>query len=263
MTASKKTLQFFSLQTSEGITVVTFDRPPVNAVSTEVLREIKSFTEIIQASDESRVVVLTAPSGARAWCAGADVNEFVPLDYDSRMQRFALIEECLPRLYELDRPVIAAINGPAVGFGVVLATYCDIRIISQDAFIALPEIDRGVLAGSLYLARIGMPQGKIREITFTGRRFMAEELRGTGLFDHIVADDQVLATALEIAEIIARKPLAALKANKTTSNAAERLSWEDAYAMTIEASARLTATRDAKEGIRAFLEKRDPVYSDR
>ncbi|HYM68663.1 MAG TPA: enoyl-CoA hydratase-related protein [bacterium] len=262
---SSASLKFFRMETDRrGITVVTFDRPPVNAISFDVYPEIRQLSEAIEATDETRVVVLTAPPGARAWCGGADVRDFLPLDYKTRMERYALINECMPRFYNLNRPVIAAINSHAVGVGLVLAGFCDIRVAASDAFFACPEIDRGVLAGGgAFLSRIGVPPGRIREMMYTGKRFTAEDLRDTGMFNYVVPKDQVMPKALEIAEVIAQKSLPALKANKICTNATESMSWTDAYKTTQEHSARLTITKDAKEGIRAFLEKRKPVYVDR
>jgi enoyl-CoA hydratase len=180
------------------------------------------------------------------------------------MKRYALINECMPRLYNLDRPVIAAINSHAVGLGLILASFCDIRVSASDAFFAFPEIDRGVLAGGgAFLSRIGVPAGRVREMMYTGTRFTAEELRDTGMFNYIVPKDQVMPKALEIAEIISKKSLPALKANKICTNATESMSWPDAFKVTQEYSGRLTTTTDAKEGIRAFLEKRKPDYVDR
>jgi enoyl-CoA hydratase/carnithine racemase len=261
---ASQTFKFFRTETDkQGITVVTFDRPPVNAVSFDVYPEIRDLAAAIEATDETRVVVLTAPPGNRAWCGGADVRDFLPLDYDTRMQRYDLINQCMPRLYNLNRPVIGAINGHAVGVGLVLASFCDIRVAWRDAFFACPEIDRGVLAGGgAFLARIGVPPGTIREMMYTGRRFTADELRHSGMFNYVVGRDQVMPKALEIAETIAKKSLPALKANKLCTNATESMSWTDGYKLTQEYSARLTITRDAKEGIRAFLEKREPKYTD-
>jgi enoyl-CoA hydratase/carnithine racemase len=179
------------------------------------------------------------------------------------MERYKLINECMPRFYNLNRPVIAAINSHSVGVGLVLASFCDIRVAAKDAFFACPEVDRGVLAGGgAFLSRIGVPPGKIREMMYTGTRFTAEELRDTGMFNYVVPKDQVLPKALEIARIIAGKSLPALKANKVCTNETESMSWTDAYKLTQEHSAKLTITKDAKEGIRAFLEKRKPVYTD-
>ncbi len=255
--------KYFRIQTDQGVTTVTFDRPPVNAVSFDVYPEIRDLSSAIQSRDESRVVVLTAPADARAWCGGADVNDFLPLDYDARMERYELINRCLPKFFELDRPVIAAINSHSVGVGLVLASFCDIRVTSDEAFFACPEVDRGVLAGGgTFLTRVGIPQGKMREMIYTGRRFMAEELRETGFFNYIVPRAEVMSKSMEIAEVIARKSLPALKENKICSNAAETMPWTESYKMTQERSARLTVTHDAKEGIRAFLEHREPNYQD-
>lgn len=257
-------LQFFTMETDDqGITVVTFNRPPVNAISFDVYPEIRQMSETIEATDKTRVVVLTAPRGARAWCGGADVRDFLPLDYNARMERYKLINECMPRFYNLNRPVIGAINGHSVGVGLVLASFCDIRVAASDAFFACPEIDRGVLAGGgAFLSRIGVPPGKIREMMYTGARFTAEDLRDTGMFNYVMPRDQVMPKAMELARIIAGKSLPALKANKICTNQTESMSWTDAYHLTQEHSANLTITKDAKEGIRAFLEKRKPRYVD-
>jgi enoyl-CoA hydratase/carnithine racemase len=94
MSESDKKLKFFTLETdSEGITVVTFNRPPVNAMSFEVYPELKILADIIQSSDESRVVVITSPPDARAWCGGADLNDFLPLGFESRIERYRLVED--------------------------------------------------------------------------------------------------------------------------------------------------------------------------
>lgn len=259
-----KQLKYFRLETKQGITVVTFDRPPVNAVSFDVYPDIRAMADTIEATDETRVVVLTAPPHARAWCGGADVRDFLPLDHESRMARYALINECLPHFYNLSRPVIGAINSHAVGVGLVLAAFCDLRVASKDAFFACPEIDRGVLAGGgSFFTRLNMPAGRIREMIYTGRRFMAEELQQhSGFFNYIVPRDQVMPKAMELAGIIADKSLAALKANKLCNNASETMSWTEAYKLSQSESAKLTVTKDAKEGIRAFLEKRPPKYVD-
>jgi enoyl-CoA hydratase/carnithine racemase len=258
-------LKFFSLETdADGVTVVTFNRPPVNAVSFEVYPEIKKLAELVQSTDETRVMILTSPADARAWCGGADLNDFLPLGFDSRLERYRLVEDCLPHLYNIDRPVIAALNMHAIGVGFVMSTFCDIRVASEEAFFAVPEIDRGVMAGGGgFFTRLNLPMGKVREMVLTGRRFTAEELRYSGIFDYIVPKAEVMPKALEIARIIAKKSLPALKFNKKTMNLAETMPWQSAYSMTVPISAHLTSGTDSKEGIKAFLEKRDPNYADR
>jgi enoyl-CoA hydratase/carnithine racemase len=264
MSEQKGTLKYFKMATdSDGITVVTFDRPPVNAMSFDVYPELKVLADIVESSNDTRVVVITAPPDARAWCGGADLNDFLPLGFESRLERYRLVEDCLPRLYNMNRPVIAALNMHAIGVGFVMATFCDIRVASEEAFFAVPEIDRGVMAaGGSFFTRINMPAGKVREIVLTGRRFTAEELRETGVFNYVVPKAEVMPKAMEIARIIAKKSLPALKFNKTTMNLAETMPWQSAYSMTVPISAHLTSMPDAKEGIKSFLEKREPHYSE-
>jgi enoyl-CoA hydratase/carnithine racemase len=264
MSEQKGTLKYFTMATdSDGITVVTFDRPPVNAMSFDAYPELKILADIVESSEETRVVVITAPPDARAWCGGADLNDFLPLGFESRLERYRLVEDCLPRLYNMNRPVIAALNMHAIGVGFVMATFCDIRVASEEAFFAVPEIDRGVMAaGGSFFTRINMPAGKVREMVLTGRRFTAEELRDTGVFNYIVPKAEVMPKAMEIARIIAKKSLPALKFNKTTMNLAETMPWQSAYSMTVPISAHLTSMPDSKEGIRSFLEKREPDYSE-
>jgi enoyl-CoA hydratase/carnithine racemase len=257
-------VKFFSISTdTDGISLVTFDRPPVNALSYDVYREIRELAQTIEASDETRVVILTAPDGARAWCGGADLGDVLPLDHESRLERYALINECIPAFYNLDRPVIAALNAPAVGVGVVLASFCDIRVAADDVFFASPEIDRGVLAGGgAFYARLNLPQGLIREITYTGRRFTSAEMKDTGFLNYVLPKAEVMPKAMEIARLIAAKSLPALKETKKANNHAEGMDWQSAYKATNTTSADLTVTKDAKEGIRAFLSARPPEYSD-
>ncbi len=266
MSEGSKQLKYFSLETdSEGVTVVTFNRPPVNAFSTDCYQDICDLADIIEADDTTRVAVLTSPHDARAWGGGADLNDFVGLDYDTRLARYALVNQTFQRVFNLDRPIIAAVNNHAIGAGFVLSTLCDLRIASRDAFFALPEIDRGVLAnGGGMFFRLRMPQGFIREMIFTGRRFMADELRDANVFNRIVPKEDVLPTAIDIARKMAKKSLPALKANKAAINKGEtQTSWIETYKSGQLTSAGLTTHSDSKEGIKAFLEKRDPVYVDR
>jgi len=261
-----KKLKYFRMETDpQGVTVVTFDRPPVNAVSFDVYPDIRDLCDAIESTDETRVVILTSPPGSRAWCGGADVRDFLPLDHASRMTRYAMINECLPRFYNLDRPVIGALNSHALGVGLVLAAFCDLRVASRDAFFGCPEIDRGVLAGGgSFFTRLNMPAARIREMIYTGRRFMADELQEhSGFFNYVVPADQVMPKARELATVIAAKSLPALKANKLCNNASETMNWTEAYKLSQAKSVDLTITKDAKEGIRAFLEKRRPNYADR
>jgi enoyl-CoA hydratase/carnithine racemase len=258
-------LKFFRVEMPlSGVAVATFDRPPVNAASLDVLYEIAELARTIERDNSARVLVLTAPEGARAWCGGADVNEFLGFDYDARMHRYRVMDECMPLFYNLSRPIIAAVNAHAVGFGVVFASHCDIRVASEEATFSTPEIDRGVLAaGGAFLLRHNMPLGKVREMVFTGMRYSARDMERFGFVNYVVPPSEVMPKALELAAIVASKSMPALTATKLSFAETEHMTWEDAYRATHEISARLTVGADAKEGIRAFLERREPEYRDR
>jgi enoyl-CoA hydratase/carnithine racemase len=247
----------------DGIAVVTFARPPVNAVSISVYEELGRLVSRIEADPTIRAIVLTAPEDARAWCGGADLNDFVGIDVAGRKQRYAFINAQLPRFYAMDRPVIAAINGAAFGIGMILAALCDLRVAAEDAFFACPEIDYGLVAGGAALfAHVGMPEAKVREMLFTGARFSARELEPTGFFNYVVPRNEVMSKALELARRIAAKSLPAIRARKTASARIGGDAWMNAYLDAQALSGDLTAGRDGGEGVRAFLDGRSPKYCD-
>ncbi|SDR64132.1 enoyl-CoA hydratase [Rhizobiales bacterium GAS113] len=248
----------------EGVATVVFSRPPVNAVSLSVYEDIGRLVDVIEADPAIRVVVLTAPPEARAWCGGADLNDFKGMDPERRKERYRFINAQVPRLYRLDRPVIAAINGAAIGIGMVLAGLCDMRVAARDARFGCPEIDYGLVGGGAGLfAMLKLPEAKIRELLFTGRKFTARELEPTGFFNYVVPRDQVLGKALEIAGMIAAKSLPAIRARKRASVALEGRGWMEAYLDAQALSAELVAGADSGEGVRAFLERRRPKFVDR
>ena len=152
-----------------------------------------------------RVIVVTAPDDARAWCGGADLNEFKGMTAAKRKERYALINELLPRFHRIDRPMIAAIRAATVGVGVMLAGMCDLRVVSEDARFSCPEVDYGLVGGSAGLfATLRMPEAKVREMLYTGRAFSARELESTGFFNYVVPGAAVLPIALDLARQIDR-----------------------------------------------------------
>ena len=247
-----------------GVAHVVFSRPPVNAVSLSVYEDIGRLVEVVEASDAIRAVVLSAPPAARAWCGGADLKDFVGMDSDRRTDRYAFINERLPGFARMARPVVAAINGHAIGIGMILAALCDLRVAAEDAQFACPEIDYGLVAGGGgVFAMLKMPEAKVREMLFTAARFSARELEPTGFFNYVVPRDQVVPRAMELATTIAAKSLPAVRARKLASIAIEGRGWMDAYLDAQALSARMAAGTDGGEGVRAFLEHRAPKYLDK
>ena len=258
-----QTYEFFKADIDKGIALVTFSRPKVNALSYDAYVEMAAIAQELEHDAAVKVVVFTAPADARAWIGGADLHDFLVLDHDSRLKRYEVVNAATRSFSNFSRPVIGAINGHAVGAGMTFAaTQCDIRVVSEEAFFSMPQIDRGLTAGGgAYFTRINMPAGKVRELIFTGRRFTAHELKDTGLCDYLLPRDAVVTKALEIAELIAAKSFSALQAVKKCANAVQDMNFADAMKFTQAETARLTAGPDSKEGIKAFLEKREPGYA--
>src|SRR5690606_26319757 len=160
-----------------GVAEVVFSRPPVNSVSLSVYENIGELADFIADDKRIRVVILTAPDDARAWCGGADLNDFVGMDTAKRKERYQFINEQVPKFYHLDRPVIAAINSHAIGIGMVWAGLCDMRVAAENAMFAVPEINYGLVGGGAGLfSMLKMPEAKVREMLFTGRKYSAREL---------------------------------------------------------------------------------------
>lgn len=248
----------------DGIALCTFSRPPVNAVSFAVYEDLHALTDHVSGDASIRVLILAAPEGARAWCGGADLNDFVGMDKAARKARYARINAILPAFERLDRPVIAAITAPAVGIGVILAALCDMRIAAEDAHFSCPEIRYSLVAGGGGLFRtLNMPEAKAREMLFTGRRFTAAELEPSGFFNYVLPRAEVMPRAIALAREIARQSLPALRARKRASVGLEGRSWTEAYLDAQALSAELTGSADGDEGVAAFLDRREARFRDR
>ena len=256
-----ETIGSFALGVGEdAVGLVTFSRPPVNAVSVSVYEDLGKLVDRIAGDPAIKVIILTAPDEAKAWCGGADLHDFVGMDVEGRKRRYDFINAQLPRFYALDRPVIAAINGPSIGIGMILAALCDMRVAAEDAIFSCPEIDYGLVAGGAALfAHVNMPEAKVREMLFTGARFTALELEPTGFFNYVVPRRDVLPRSYDIARKIAAKSLPSIRARKVASAALEGRSWREAYLDAQTLSAALTVTRQGEEGVNAFLAGRSPA----
>lgn len=248
----------------DGVATIWLDRPPVNAVSISVYEDLGRIIDYIEGSEVVRAIVWATAPQARAWCGGADLRDFDGIDVEGRKARYAFINTQLPRFYSLDRPVIAAIQGAAIGIGMILAALCDMRIAAEEAVFACPEIDYGLVAGGAGLfSLLNMPEGKVREMLFTGDKFTARELEATGFFNYVLPSAEVMPRALHVARRIAAKSLPAIQARKVASSRLEGVSWAQAYLDAQSLTAVLTLGKDGAEGVRAFLDHRPPTYQDR
>jgi len=247
-------LDIFDIATApNGVVTITINKPPVNAPR---FAEIAHLDEIVSslASPDIRCLVIAA-AGDKAFIAGTDVNDFVDLTPETTEANTAIVQRLKDRIYEFPVPVLCAINGVTVGFGMGVVASADIRVASQRAVFGLPEIDVGILGGAKHLARL-VPQGKARLMMYTGWRIGAEEAHRIGLVDVLVAHDELMPETMKIADSIAAKFAPAIRLAKQGFNRTETMGLKEGYAYECTLSAQLRQYPEAAELSRAFFERR-------
>lgn len=242
-----------------GVVTVTLNRPPVNALTVEMCGEVQRTFESLSGAPSTRCVIL-AGAGQRAFCAGLDFKDFFSSTVDENV-RAVTVRDMYAAVHICAVPVIAAIDGPALGAGSVLASVCDIRVASHAATFGLPEINVGRIGGAAHHGR-HLPQGLLRRMVFTGLPISSAEAYRVGFVQELVPTD-ALAAARTLASVIAAKSVVGLRYAKQSLNEIEHLTVDDGYAREQVRSARLRETEDAQEASRAVMEKRPPVFKGR
>ncbi len=244
------------------IAVVTLDRPSkLNSLTPSMLDELEVIARVFDGDDSLRVVVLTA-NGDRAFCMGADINEWAALQPLNMWRRWVKRgHQVFDQWARLRQPVITAINGPAFGGGLELAITGDIRISVEKAEFALPEASIATCPGWSGTQRLVQLLGAshTKYLALSGTRMTAAHALTTGLVHEVVSADQLQTRALALAQDMATKAPVALQLTKQLINAASG----EGAAATLEAIAGALAasTDDAREGTASFREKRKPNYS--
>lgn len=250
-----------TLEVSEYIAVIRLDKPPVNALDRATRRRlIEIFDEVSERSDV-RVAILTGTG--KFFCSGADLKDRPdPEKTGDFLDHNRWTRETGNAIRECAKPVIAAVNGPALGAGFGLMASCDIFLASEDATFAMPEINVG-LAGGVSMLRTMVGRSFTRRMFFTGMKVPASELYRRGVIDEVVPADALMPLAMQIAQEIASKAPLAIAYAKQAANMMDLMPQRDGYRFEQNFTMALSRTEDAQEARKAFLEKRAPVYKGR
>lgn len=253
---------FLKIEQNDQITVMKVSAPKsLNALNSTVLREIDDFVSKLD-TEKTRVLIVTG-DGEKAFVAGADISEMANL-YEKEGYEFSKLGAIAFRKIEtLPIPVIAAVNGFALGGGCELAMACDIRICSSNARFGQPEVGLGItpgFSGTYRLAKL-VGQGMAKEMIFTGRAIKADEALKIGLVNAVYEPEELMDKALTMAKKILKNAPLALKYAKQCINESYDLNADEAIELECRNFGKCFATADQKEGMGAFLEKRDANFT--
>jgi enoyl-CoA hydratase/carnithine racemase len=264
MSSSFSTLSVTRSADDHVVTVELCRPAALNAMNTAMGEELLRCFDAFVWDTAARAVVFTG-AGDRAFCVGGDLKEREGMTDEAWRAQHLIFEQAAARVLHCPVPVIAAVEGFAMGGGCELAVLSDLIVASESAVFAVPEVTRGIfpgIGGTQLLPRIiGAPLAK--EMIFTGRRVEAAEARAIGLVNHLVPKGQARARALEIAATIADNGPVAVRQAKKAINWGSETDLETAMALAIEAYNNTVTTEDRLEGVRAFNEKRKPRFKGR
>ena len=250
---------------ADGIAKVTLNRPEaLNALNSTVYNELYDVFESIENDDEVRVVILTG-SGEKAFAAGSDVAEMANMDPIAAQKFMATIRKASDRIYNLTKPVIAAISGYALGGGCELAMCCDLRLASEKARFGQPEINLGLIPGASGTQRLPRLIGvaKAKEMIYLGDMIDAATALNLGLVNKVVPPESLMDEAMEWAKKLASKSSPVLAMAKMAINTGIDTDINSGLNMEARCDALCFATEDQKEGMKAFLEKRKAEFKNR
>ena len=249
-------------EVSNGVAVITFNRPNVlNALNSELLGEFSHALDEVSANDAIGALVLTG-AGEKAFVAGADIKELSTLNALSGKQFSQKGHGIIHKLQQIPIPVIAAVNGFALGGGTEIALACDFIYASDKATFGQPEINLGLIpgfGGTQRLPRLVGPN-VAKELIFTGKMVPAADAHRIGLVNALCSADTLMEEVMKVARAIAKKGRVSLQAAKQAVNNGMNTDLATACNIEADAFALCMASEDAKEGTTAFIEKRKPAF---
>ena len=248
-----------SLDVRDHVATLTLNRPPVNAQNNRLREELVEVIDQLGDRSDVRAIVLTG--AGKAFSAGADLSERPaqePGHYTAHNRRVRASFDCL---LECPKPIIAAVNGAAIGAGCVTALCCDIMVVSQKGFLQMTEVSVG-LAGGVAHVRRHFGESDARLLIYTARRFYGEDLYRMNVASACTTPEDLLPTAQAIAADIARGSPSAVRAAKKSFQVTEGASIHDGYRFEQGQTKALSTSADTAEAMAAFREKRPPVFRD-
>jgi enoyl-CoA hydratase/carnithine racemase len=246
--------EFVRLEVADGVGTIRVDRPKMNALSLQVQQEIRAAAEEATERDDVRAVVIWG--GEKVFAAGADVKEMAEMSHTDMIDMSGRMQSGYVALARIPKPVVAAVNGYALGGGCELALCADIRIAAEDATFGQPEILLGIipgLGGTQRLARLVGPS-RAKDLIFTGRFVQADEALRIGLVDKVVPADQVYDEAVTWASQFTRGASYALRAAKEVIDRGLEVDLDTGLEMERQQFAGLFATRDRSTGMDSFVQ---------
>ena len=255
--------EFVGLQSDGGVGVVRLNRPPANAINAQVSNELRD--AVLEAGSRDDVGAVLVWGGERIFAAGADIKNMAGFGPEQIRPEVSALGDALVVVEELPKVTIAVIHGYALGGGCELALACDLRYAASDATLGQPEIKLGVIPGAGGTQRLPRLVGlsRAKDLTYSGRQVAADEALAIGLVDRVFPAEELFGRALEDARRYARGPAKALAAAKEALNATAYMEQGAGLAFERDVFVGLFDTEDQKEGMRAFLEKRDPAFKGR
>ena len=253
--------QFLKFEHNEGITVLKISAPKsLNALNSTILKELDDFVGHLDA--QTRVLIITG-DGEKSFVAGADISEMAHLNEPQGQEFGRLGAQVFRRIELLPIPVIAAVNGFALGGGCELAMACDIRIASSKAKFGQPEVGLGIIPGFSGTYRLPklIGQGYAKEMIYTGKVIRADEALRIGLVNAVYEPEELMGKAMEMAAMMLKNAAIAIRLAKQSINEGYDLDANDAIALENKLFGQCFATKDQKEGMDAFLNKRPAAFT--
>ncbi|MFH2012327.1 MAG: enoyl-CoA hydratase-related protein [Pseudomonadota bacterium] len=248
---------FVNYVVEESVGIVTINHPPANALDKKTTYELDQVIDILTTDDAVKIIILTG-AGEKIFVAGADISMFPQMDKNEGEKFSRELQEVLNRIEALEKVVICAVNGIALGGGCELAMACDIRIASENAKFGQPEVTLGIIPGAGGTQRLPrlVSKGKAKELIFTGDTITALEAKEIGLVDKVVPEKGALGEAKNMAKKIMSKGPIAIRYAKKAIDEGINITLSEGLKLERRLFSELFSTEDQKEGAKAFLEKR-------